>query len=62
MFFRQNIRPKVLKRDNIGTVSAVSGPLIVEDPDATIVVPPGDSIEMTANGHLLIRINKELRI
>ena len=56
------IETKVLKRDNIGTVSAVSGPLIVEDPDATIVVPPGDSIEMTANGHLLIRINKELAI
>jgi len=50
---------QVLKRENIGREQVVRGPAIVEDPDSTIVVPPGDTIERTTQGHLMIRIDTE---
>ena len=56
------IETKVLKRDNIEQSQVVDGPCIVEDPDSTIVVPTGDTVEITANGHLLIRIKSEKSI
>lgn len=56
------IETKVLKRDNIEHSQVVGGPCIVEDPDSTIVVPTGDTVEITANGHLLIRIKSEKSI
>ena len=33
-----------------------SGPLIVEDPDCTIVVLPGDRARIDDRGHLIIEI------
>ena len=47
----------IIRRADLTPGQDIQGPAIVEDPDSTIVVPPGDTIERTPRGHLLIRID-----
>ena len=50
------VNTQVLSRETLSLGHTVPGPAIVEDPDSTTVVPPGDTVELTTNGHLLIEI------
>ena len=47
---------QIVSRGDLVPGTSLPGPAIVEDPDSTVVVPPGDTIEVTPRGHLLIRI------
>ena len=38
----------------------IAGPAIIEDPDCTAVVLPGDVARMSDNGHIIIEINGEV--
>ena len=49
----------ILSRQALEGGQRVSGPAVIEDPDCTIVVPPGDRIGMSANGNLVINIRKD---
>ena len=51
------LETEIIRRSDLTPGQDIQGPSIVEDPDATIVVPPGDTIERTPRGHLLIRID-----
>jgi N-methylhydantoinase A/oxoprolinase/acetone carboxylase beta subunit len=37
----------------------IAGPAIIEDPDCTAVVLPGDVARMSGKGHVIIEINSE---
>jgi len=43
-------------RRTLGAGAAIDGPAVVEDPEATIVVPAGARARVTARGHLVIDI------
>lgn len=49
----------VLDRTALKVNSAVSGPAIIEDPDSTTVLLPGDMACVTSAGHLNIEVGKE---
>lgn len=48
---------KIIRRSDLEIDKEIAGPAIVEDPDSTVVVPPGDTIALTPRGHLIININ-----
>jgi N-methylhydantoinase A len=39
--------------------STIVGPAIIEDPDCTAVVLPGDTARLSENGHIIIEITNE---
>jgi N-methylhydantoinase A/oxoprolinase/acetone carboxylase beta subunit len=39
--------------------ATIAGPAIIEDPDSTTLVLPGDVARMSENGHIIIEINSE---
>ena len=41
-------------RSKLGQGQLIDGPAIVEDPEATVVVPPGMFAEVSRQGHLVI--------
>ena len=47
---------RILNRATLADGSAVAGPAIVEDPDSTTVVLPGDTVWLNPKGHLIIDI------
>jgi N-methylhydantoinase A len=51
------LKTEIIRRANLTLGQDIQGPVIIEDPDSTIIVPPGDTIERTLRGHLLIRID-----
>lgn len=53
------VETRILKRQDFAQVPDVSGPAIIEDADCTVVVPPGDRVCISRDGHLLIDINKD---
>jgi N-methylhydantoinase A len=50
------VETQVLSRLDLADGSAVSGPAIIEDPDSTTVVLPGDVARISAAGHLIVEI------
>ena len=50
---------RILRRVDLPANAAIAGPAIVEDPDCTAVVPPGDTVSLNVDGHLIIEIWKE---
>lgn len=46
----------VLSRDALASGDAFAGPAIIDDPHCTIVVPPGDAVRMSPEGHIIIAI------
>ena len=52
------VSTQVLERHGLAGGTEIIGPAIVEDPDCTVVVPPGDRLRMSNNGHLIIEIGK----
>ena len=53
------VETRILDRAKVAEETALAGPAIIEDPDSTTVVPPGDRIELSAEGHLVILIGQE---
>ncbi len=51
---------RILGRQDLSNGQRVSGPAIVEDPDCTAVVPPGDTVSLNPDGHLIVEISKEI--
>lgn len=49
---------QVLNRAALAAHGPKAGPLIVEDPDATALVPPGDLASVDREGNLLIEVGK----
>jgi N-methylhydantoinase A len=50
---------RVIDRATLAALSALSGPVIVEDPESTIVVLPGDRVSVSPRGDLVIEIAVE---
>jgi N-methylhydantoinase A/oxoprolinase/acetone carboxylase beta subunit len=49
----------VMERRALSQGMTISGPAIVEDPDSTIVILPGDEAHIGDTGHLIIEISPE---
>jgi len=49
----------VVDRAALAGGAAIAGPAIIEDPDCTAVVLPGDAARMSDKGHIIIEINSE---
>jgi N-methylhydantoinase A len=52
---------RVFDRAALSKGGSFLGPAIIDDPYCTIVVPPGDSVQMNAEGHIIIDIAREGR-
>ncbi len=50
------VETPVLDRGNIGSGVPVQGPLLIEEPECTTLVLPGDSVTATSHGNLIINI------
>ena len=50
------VATRVLNRAAIRAAGSVTGPAVIEDADSTVVVPPGDTARISANGHLIVEI------
>ncbi len=53
------IDTQLISRASLSRGQRFTGPAIVEDPDCTVVVLPGDAAYVSTNGHLVIEIAKE---
>ena len=53
------VETMVIDRAAMREDEAVAGPAIVEDPDATTLVLPGDTVRISPAGHLIIEIGGE---
>ena len=49
----------IIERRALVPGETLEGPLIVEDPDSTTVVLPGDTVRISDSGHLIIDIARE---
>jgi N-methylhydantoinase A len=52
---------RVLDRAALADGASFAGPAIIDDPYCTIVVPPGDTVLMNGEGHIIIDIAREGR-
>ena len=50
---------RVIERQMLGEGETIPGPAIVEDPDSTAVILPGDVGRISGKGHLIINIAEE---
>jgi N-methylhydantoinase A len=50
---------RIIERQMLGEGETIPGPAIVEDPDSTAVILPGDVGRISGNGHLIINIAEE---
>jgi len=50
------VEARVLDRQALAALGQITGPAIVEDPDSTAVIPPGDAARISHAGHLIIDI------
>ena len=59
MHFRRGagaLEAAVVERGAMGAGAMVDGPCVIEEPDATIVVPPGHRARHDGHGHLLVEV------
>ena len=47
---------RVLSRGDVRSLGSVAGPAIIEDPDCTTLLPPGDTARIGGSGHLIIDV------
>ena len=55
------VETRIIDRQTLAADTEVSGPAIVEDPDSTTVILPGDVARISAAGHLIIEIAQEAK-
>jgi N-methylhydantoinase A len=53
------VETRILTRGDLAGGVRISGPAIIGDPDCTVVVPPGDEVSLSPEGHVVIDIAKE---
>ncbi|MBT5192010.1 MAG: hydantoinase/oxoprolinase family protein [Rhodospirillaceae bacterium] len=53
------VTTNIIERRSLVPGETLEGPLIVEDPDSTTVVLPGDTVRISDSGHLIIDIARE---
>ncbi|HEY4263783.1 MAG TPA: hydantoinase/oxoprolinase family protein, partial [Micropepsaceae bacterium] len=51
---------RILWRPSLPAGTIVEGPVIIEEPNATTLVHPGDTASVTAAGHLMIAVGQEI--
>ena len=56
------VETRILDRTALADGKVIAGPAIIDDPHCTIVVPPGDTVRMNSNGHIIIDISTEDRV
>ena len=56
------VETPIIDRQAISSGTEVTGPAIIEDPDSTTVVLPGDVARISAAGHLIIEIAQEVTV
>jgi N-methylhydantoinase A len=56
------VETPIIDRQAIPSGTEVTGPAIIEDPDSTTVVLPGDVARISAAGHLIIEIAEEVTV
>ena len=54
------VETKIYDRRGIFVGTEIVGPAIIEDPEATIVIPSGDTAIVTENGHIRINIGSRI--
>ena len=47
---------RIVDRHALAAGITIAGPAIIEDPDCTVVVLPGDVARMSDKGHIIIEI------
>jgi N-methylhydantoinase A len=55
------LKTRILWRPSLPAGAEIPGPAIIEEPNATTLIHPGDSATITAAGHLLVTIAQENR-
>jgi N-methylhydantoinase A len=55
------LKTRILWRPSLPAGAAIAGPAIIEEPNATTLIHPGDSAVVTIAGHLLVTIAQENR-
>jgi N-methylhydantoinase A/oxoprolinase/acetone carboxylase beta subunit len=53
------VETRIIQRQALGQGETISGPAIVEDPDSTAVILPGDTGRISASGNLIIDIARD---
>jgi N-methylhydantoinase A len=53
------LKTRILWRPSLPAGTTIVGPAIIEEPNATTLIHPGDSASVTAAGHLMIAIGQE---
>ena len=56
----QSVESRVLWRPAMKPGEAVVGPAVIEEPNSTILIHPGDRAIMTPTGHLVIDLALEV--
>lgn len=56
---RGQTETRILTRADLAGGVVLSGPAVIGDPDCTVVVPPGDRVSLSPEGHIVIEIAKE---
>ncbi|MDP6871974.1 MAG: hydantoinase/oxoprolinase family protein [Alphaproteobacteria bacterium] len=54
------VETRIIDRQALAEGASIAGPAIIEDPDSTTVVLPGDVARISSTGHLIIDIGKEV--
>ena len=49
----------MVDRNALANGATIKGPAIIEDPDCTAVILPGDVARMSDKGHIIIEIKSE---
>jgi N-methylhydantoinase A len=55
------LKTRILWRPSLPAATTVAGPAIIEEPNATTLIHPGDVAKVNAAGHLMIAIGQERR-
>jgi len=50
------VEARVLTRQALAALGQITGPAIIEDPDSTAIILPGDAARISHAGHLIIDI------
>jgi N-methylhydantoinase A/oxoprolinase/acetone carboxylase beta subunit len=53
------LQTRILWRPSLPAGMSIEGPAIIEEPNATTLIHPGDSVTVTEAGHLNIAIRQE---
>jgi len=53
------VQARILWRPSLPAGFTIEGPAVIEEPNATTLLHPGDVATITGTGHIVIRISQE---